>query len=335
MLNKFPYVALFAGFVAKHVAAQDQLMSFDAYSSSDCGTDTSMVWTEKHNLLYAVDTTAETVNCQTSTINWGSWPQVAGKYVSFVDASKIEDDCKLIFYIAAPSDDDRPDLTQCFLPYKILDNQVRCASISIPPKYGLIHCCGDNCDTPIPSPEKQPRGELELRSASTLPRFNGVYNKKRDSECTFERTGDVTTQYKLPVVSSPLVVCGDGTPNECQIIGQYTAESSINESTTESVSVGVSAEFFGIGSSFGYESSVTKDIGSSSSFSKAYTLNIAQGESGYLLFTAKQLCGRGTFNGDSCNDALKVGEQEWCIPALITGQNGTEPDGAWSILSIS
>ncbi|KAJ3578934.1 hypothetical protein NPX13_g1634 [Xylaria arbuscula] len=331
MLNKFSHLVLFAGFVAKHVAAQDQLMSFDVYSSSDCGTDTSMVWTEKHNLVYAVDTTVETVNCQKSTINWGSWPQVAGKYVSFVDATKIEDDCKLIFYTAAPSDDDNPDDTQCFVPYKAIDNREGCANISIPRKYGLIHCCGDNCDTSIPPPALQTRGELELRSAPTLPRFNGVYNRKRDSECTFEKTGDVTTQYMLPVAASGLVVCPDGNPNECPISGGYTAESSISQSTSESVSVGVSAEFFGIGSSFGYESSVTMDIGSSSSFSRSYTLGVAPGESGYLLFTAKQLCGKGTFNGDTCGDALKVGEQEWCIPALISSQNGTEPDGAWSI----
>ncbi|KAI0402786.1 hypothetical protein F4802DRAFT_599745 [Xylaria palmicola] len=331
MHNKLSHLVLFAGFVAKHVAAQDQLMSFDAYTSSDCGADKSMVFTEKHNLLWAVDTTAEAVNCQTSSINWGSWPQVSGKYASFVDTSKIEDGCKLIFYVSQPSDDDRPGETQCFVPYQALNNKQGCASISVPPKYGLIHCCGDNCDSSIPPPQPEPRGELELRSASTLPRFNGVYNKKRDSKCKFDRTSDVTTQYKFPVATSSLVTCPDRNPNECQIHGQYTAESSISMSTTEGISVGVSAEFLGIGSSFGYESSVTNEIGSSSSFSRQYSLGIAPGENGYLIFTAKQLCGRGTFNGDACNDALKVGEQEWCIPALIGGSDGTEPDGSWSV----
>ncbi|TGJ80738.1 hypothetical protein E0Z10_g8023 [Xylaria hypoxylon] len=330
MPNSFLRLVLFAGFVAKHVAAQDQLMSFDVFSSSDCGTDKGMIFTERHNLLRTVQSTPETENCEAGTIDWGSWPQTNGQYPSFVDTSNIEDHCQLIFYTAAPTDDDGTDSSKCFLPYRSLNSNSGCASVSIPKKHGIVYCCGDGCTPILPSTQKRDGNEAEL--VPTLPRLNGVYNKKRDSQCTFDRTSDITTQYLFPIRSSDVENCYPGSNFDCQVTGEYSTSASISQSNTQGVSVSASTGFLGIGVSFGYETSVTKEIGSSTSFSQTYTLSIPPGSDGYLLFTAKQLCGKGTFNGDGCDNALKVGEQEWCIPALITGQNGTQPDGIWSIL---
>ncbi|KAI0194410.1 hypothetical protein EV127DRAFT_405402 [Xylaria flabelliformis] len=316
MHNIFSRFVLFTGFVTKYVAAQDQEITFDIYSSKDCETDKSKVFTEKHNTLGTVNTTAETENCAATTIDWGDWPQANGEYTSFVDSSKIEDHCQLIFYTAAPTDDNGADPSQCFIPYRSLNSISGCASVSIPKKFGLVYCCGDgNCQPTLPSIQKR-----------------DVFNRKRDSQCKFDKTSDVTTQYLFPAKSSAVERCPPDANFDCQVAGDYSTSSSISQSNTKGTTVGASAGFFGIGASFGYDSSVTNDIGSSTSFSQQYTLSIPPGSSGYLIFTAKQLCGRGTFNGDKCDDALKVGEQEWCIPALVPGQNGTQPDGVWSIL---
>ncbi|KAF2964668.1 hypothetical protein GQX73_g8893 [Xylaria multiplex] len=331
MLNSFSKFVLFAGFVAKHVAAQDQEMTFDIFSSNDCGTDKSKVFTERHNVLRTVQTTPETERCGASTIDWADWPQANGEYTSFVDTSKIEDHCQLLFYTAAPIDDDGTDTSKCFIPYRSLNSNSGCASVSIPKRFGLVYCCGDgSCLPTLPSTRK--RDVNDAKRTPILPRFNGVFNQRRDSQCTFDRTSDVTTQYLFPSKSSAAVNCPPGANFDCQVSGDYSTGTSISQSHTEGFSVGGSYGFFGIGASFGYDSSVTNEIGSSTSFSQSYTLSIPPGSSGYLIFTAKQLCGSGTFNGDGCDDALKVGEKKWCIPALVTGKNGTQPDGIWSIL---
>ncbi|KAI0965210.1 hypothetical protein F4678DRAFT_485505 [Xylaria arbuscula] len=340
MLNNITLSVLFAGFVARHVVAQDQEIEFDIYSSKDCGEDQSKVFTEKHNTLSTVQTTADTESCAATTIDWGDWPQANGKYTSFADTSSIEDDCQLIFYTAAPLDDDGADSSQCFIPYRSLNSNSGCASVSIPMKFGLVYCCGNgDCQPTLPATQKRDSSGAKLiwdvtksKRAPILQRFNSVFNQKRDSKCTFDKTSDVMTQYLFPAKSSDEVKCPPDADFDCQVSGDYSTGTSISQSSTKGYTVGASAGFFGIGASFGYDTSVTNEAGSSTSFSRSYTLSIPPGSSGYLIFTAKQLCGKGTFNGDECDDALKVGEEEWCIPALIPGQNGTEPDGDWSIL---
>jgi len=47
---------------------------------------------------------------------------------------------------------------------------------------------------------------------------------------------------------------------------------------------------------------------------------------------------KGKFDGSSCDKALQIGEQDWCIPALIKG-NATDtapiPDGIFSVVEIN
>jgi hypothetical protein len=43
----------------------------------------------------------------------------------------------------------------------------------------------------------------------------------------------------------------------------------------------------------------------------------------------------GTFNGSDCDEALLIGEQRWCIPALTPNPNNTAaivPEGLWSVV---
>ncbi|KAI0190291.1 hypothetical protein F4808DRAFT_453897 [Astrocystis sublimbata] len=346
MLNSFALSALVAGFMTQHVAAQDELMSFDVYSQNDCGKDESKAFSEKHNTIRTVRTTADDLRCAASYMNWGDWPQDEGMYTAWVDSSGIEDDCQLIFYNSQPKDGDDPN--QCFVGYRSIQSDSGCASVAIPTTFGLVYCCGNgDCKPSLPTtsygkvkkdvqaapePKKDIRDVTEAKRAPLLQRFGEAMNlkSKRDG-CSFDKSGDVNIKYLQPKQSSAMETCLPTANLDCQISGTYETSTSIGESTTEGSTVTASAAFEGIGTSFGYEMSVTKDITNENSFSRSYTLTIPKGTSGYLIFTAKILCGTGTFSGDDCDDALQVGEKEWCIPALVPGENGTEPDGAFSV----
>jgi hypothetical protein len=204
------------------------------------------------------------------------------------------------------------------------------------------YCCGDDCGGPLPASRRRrieeadikARDVTEIKRASVFKRLQGQQNQKRDGDkCTFNKAaGDVETHYLKPKKSSPAVNCPPDAHFDCQISGDYSTSSSISYSKSESNTVTAGGGFFGISASYGHDWTTTDESTVGSSFSRSYTLSVGPGSSGYLIFTAKTLCGKGTFEGDACDPALKIGEQQWCIPALVNGENGTMPDGEGSIL---
>ncbi|KAI1075905.1 hypothetical protein F5B20DRAFT_558347 [Whalleya microplaca] len=326
--------------MVSHLAAANEV-SFTAWSSKDCGTDTSKAFTEQSHEIRTWKTTPKTIKCATTTIEWGSWPQENGKYTTFIDSGKIKDKCQLIFYNGAPNDDDSKE-SRCFTPYRSLDSTSGCASVSLPKKYGLVYCCGDDCGGPLPvdpgkreeKTENKPHDVTEVKRAPVLKRLQGQQNQKKgDDKCTFNKAaGKVKTHYNKPKKSSATVKCPPDAHFDCQISGEYSTTSSVSHSDSQTNSISVGGGIWGISASYGHDWTGTDESSVGNSFSRSYTLSVGPGSSGYLIFTAKTLCGTGSFEGNGCDKALKVGKQEWCIPALVKGENGTMPDGEWSIL---
>jgi hypothetical protein len=138
MITKSSLPILAVSLMASYSAAADlQEVSFTAWSGKDCGADDSKAFTEASHRLSTWNTTAETIHCAATLIDWRSWPQENGKYVTYIESGFIEEKCQLIFYKGLPNDDNGEG-DRCFTPYRTLDGTSGCATVSIPPKFGVV-----------------------------------------------------------------------------------------------------------------------------------------------------------------------------------------------------
>ncbi|KAK7923712.1 hypothetical protein PG985_007783 [Apiospora marii] len=292
-------IGALAAMPAAAPAGRDEEVNFTAWSSGDCGTDKSKAFDEMSTEITAWKTTAHPIKC---TKNSGEQLPAA-------------------------------------LP--LHEGQLGCAAVSLPHKYDLAYCCGPDCVGPLPSEKKREAATDELSAvlfnatgtSLPLPVDHLREKKEKREACSFNRTPKGLRKiFRKPRKTSPTVDCQSDASTDCSISGVYTTGNTIGDSRSDSDEFSAGAAWF-VEASISHSEGTSHEISREESYSRQYTLSVAPGSSGYLIFTPQYTCGEGKFEGSDCDQAaVKAGNREWCVPSLIKGENGTMPDGKWSVL---
>ncbi|OTA80576.1 hypothetical protein M434DRAFT_401696 [Hypoxylon sp. CO27-5] len=320
------------------IMAQETLKDFDIFSGPTCGQNASELSITLEVFPDKKGNDQDFITqCRRADVNLKKWPSTNTQYNIFIDTTPIDDGCRLIFYTGAPEEDDY-DTSACFQFYRAVDQGSGCAQLFIPQRFGYSYCCNNSCDDLLGLKHRRTEKsvDMELRDVTEIKRAPLL--AARD-DCKFTKTeGKIKTKYGKQVKAGVEIHCPTNSPLGCNLEGHAEAGQTIGTSQSTTISAGVSGAFMGIGASFGVDTTNGKEWSSSTTFGQSFTLPIAGGDNGYLSFIPKYKCGRGKFEGSTCDKALQIGEQEWCIPALIannvTGDNPV-PDGIWSVVLIN
>ncbi|KAI0108744.1 hypothetical protein F4776DRAFT_667884 [Hypoxylon sp. NC0597] len=324
--------------------AQETLKDFDVFSGPTCGQNASELSITLEVFPNKQGNDQDFITqCRKADVNLKKWPTTNSQYNIFIDTTPIDDGCRLIFYTGAPEEDDY-GTSACFQFYRAVDQGSGCAQLFIPQKFGYADSCNDLLG--LKHKRTETALEMELRDVTEIKRAPLL--AARD-DCKFTKAeGKIKTKYGRQEKAGEEITCPADSPFGCSLEGHTEAGQTIGTSQSLTISAGVSGAFMGIGASFGVDTTNGKEWSSSTTFGRSsyysimllsrFTAQIAAGDDAYLTFIPKYKCGKGKFEGSTCDKALQIGEQEWCIPALIAG-NGTGanpvPDGMWSVMQLN
>ncbi|PVH93382.1 hypothetical protein DM02DRAFT_634607 [Periconia macrospinosa] len=303
------------GTLTSHVHAEDEKVSveFTLWDTSSCGQASNEAWTSRSTTISTLKTTPEWINCGVTSVGLGGWPiSDEGEFIAYVDGGKIEDKCQLIFYKFPFDDEEKRGSSSCFLPFRKIGSGNFCERVFLPAKFGLVYCCGQDCDGPSPRVKRDESSAAvpvalsssarDVTQVKRGPISRGLvdpsfYQKRDDGDCKFIKTSNSKVTYMKPKIVSSRVPCA---PNggDCVVEGAYETSKGITTSTSSSHSItaGVSGgtPFFQVTAEYGHEWSTSREESEETTVS-----------------------GEGYFEGAGCGEEVQGGARE-CYITLMT-----------------
>ncbi|KAI1849658.1 hypothetical protein JX265_007994 [Neoarthrinium moseri] len=335
MIAKTSSIVFASVLMTRHLVSAQFDGSFTLWSEPGCGTDPKVAFKE-HSSAPIMFVKGES-SCSGGSIGLEGFTPAEGRFSTYIDGSFLGEDCKLVFYDSPPDGESKRYDCWTGTPYRVLKKNSGCINVPVSEKFIYAYCCGKKCDGFLPVQKREELASTTNRDITKIKR--AAIFERGPGKCNFKKTGgDVEITYKRGQKTGQTVNCPT-TKSECEVNGEYSSTVGVSRSTsdTNSISVGASGgnPFFQVTGSYGHEWTSTTENSNSDSWSQSYSLKIPGGSSGYLVFKAKILCSKGTFEGDGCDEALKGQDSDWCVPAFTTGSGGKPvPDGTWSVLML-
>lgn len=232
--------------------------------------------------------------------------EVEGEIVYFyVDPSSVPEGCTAVLWSPNTATD-----VECSVPVlRVSSGSSRCARASHNTNnFNHGYCCGDNCDTYIPS-------FVPDVSANT------TVNRKRQTEldgCTFNPSSDIQVRSFAPQRIVPVALCTS--EDGCEYDSTETATFSYSQTWEVGAELGATIlEVVQATVTFSY----SEEYGEETSASVSYTVTVPNGQAGYISFTPLYECYEGSFSGDRCRaetDSEGLSPRETLNLLTVTGQ---------------